>query len=500
MSQTISSAIQWWAVNTPDNTALVMTGERLSYLGLHDWANRVAVDLIDQGVRPGDRVGVCAANSLAFCAVVLGTMRAAGLVVPISPRSTPFEAGEILAETKPAVVYADDLNLAKFADQGVRTVDLAEASRLRQGERVSPRVDLDPEAPVAIMMTSGSTARPKGVVFSNRSMTAAAAEFVLQVSNCFGPGVRTVTFPPLSTTAGLWQLVTYSVMGCTLYIESGFDAQRCLKLVIEQGINVMAGAPIFFERMAACPGFEAADLSCLRLATCGGAPVSRALLDRWRPKGVVLRPMYGQTECGGFATLISEKDAIESPEKCGRGGIFSDIRVMGDDGQPAAPGEPGEILLRGPGTMLGYWNNPEATAQVLRDGWLHTGDIGTLDEQGLLTFVDRKKDILISGGLNISAAEVERAVLDFAGIEDAAVIAAPDPKFGETPMVIFFSSRSIRIDELVAHCNARLADYKVPRYMVQSPQPLPRLASGKLSKMELRKQYAHAHETLARVR
>ena len=500
MSQTISSAIQWWAANTPSTTALVIGEERISYLELHEWANRVAVDLVQRGIRPQDRVAVCAGNSLEFCAVMVATMRAGAIVAPVSTRLTAFEIGEILDDLTPALVYADEANLSKFEGRAAPVASLPAVRSLRRGDRVMPPVDAGPDAPVGIMMTSGSTARPKGALFSNRSMTAAAAEFALHAPNCFGPGVRTVTFPSLSTSAGFCQFVTYAVMGCTLYIESGFEAQRCLDLLVNEGINVCAGAPIFFERMAACPGFASADLSKLRLATAGGAAVSRTLLDQWRRKGVVIRQMYGQTECGGYATLMSEKDAIESPEKCGRGGIFSDIRIVGDDGLPLAPGHAGEIVLRGPGNMLGYWNNAAATEQVMRGGWIHTGDIGVLDEQGLLTFVDRKKDIIISGGLNISAAEVERAILDFPGIEEAVVIAAPDARFGETPLAIVHGSSPISVEALVAHCNARLADFKVPRYVVVSDEPLPRLATGKLSKAELRKRYRDAHETLTRVR
>jgi fatty-acyl-CoA synthase len=500
MSQTISSAFQWWADNTPGNTAVLVDDDRLSYLELHDWANRVAVDLAAAGVQPGDRVAICAGNSIEFCVAMLATMRAAAIVAPISTRLTAYEIGEILDDLAPAIVFADEANLPKFATEGARALGLAEVQRRRHGERIAPAVELDPDAPVGIMMTSGSTARPKGAVFTHRAMTAAAAEFAVHVPHCFGPGTRTVTFPALSTSAGFSQFVTYSVLGCTLYIESGFDAQRCLDLLVGERINVCAGAPIFFERMATCPGFESADLSNVRLATAGGATVTRALLDQWRRKGVVIRQMYGQTECGGYATLISEKDAIESPEKCGRGGIFSDVRIVGDDGRPAAPGQAGEIVLRGPANMVGYWNNPQATAQVLRNGWIHTGDIGVIDEQGLLTFVDRKKDIIISGGLNISAAEVERAILDFAGIDEAVVIAAPDARFGETPLAIIHAAQPIQVEALIAHCNARLADFKVPRYVVQSAEPLPRLATGKLSKAEVRKRYAHAHETLTRVR
>jgi fatty-acyl-CoA synthase len=164
------------------------------------------------------------------------------------------------------------------------------------------------------------------------------------------------------------------------------------------------------------------------------------------------------------------------------------------------PNVEGEILIQGPSMMLGYWNNPAQTAAAIRDGWLHTGDIGTIDERGLITFVDRVKDIIVSGGLNISAAEIERAVLGFPGVEEAVVIAAKDEKFDETPMVIVWGDDQLDIAALIEHCNGRLADFKVPRYVAIEEGPLPRLATGKLDKPTLRKKYSNAHRELRKVR
>lgn len=502
MSQTISSAVRWWATHTPENIALTIDDDQLTYAELQDWADRIAGKLIEMGLKPGDRLGICASNSLEYCALVVGAIQAGGIAMPISSRLTAHEIGDILTDVAPSIVFADAANLSKLAGRNVRALALVEIGRLRLGERCSQKLDLDldPDAPVAIIPTSGSTAKAKCVVFSQRSMTSLAAETAMHEPKCFGPGTRTISFPPLSTGAGLIKFITYTMFGCSLYLESAFDAQRCLRLIAEQKINVLGGVPIFFERMSACPEFETTDLSSLRMTSVGGAPVSKEILEVWRRKGVVIRQLYGQTEVGGTGTMMSEKEALEEPEKCGRGGIFTDIRIVGDDGKFCPPGQPGEIVMRGPGVMLGYWNNPVTTAEVLRNGWLHTGDIGVLDERGLLTFVDRKKDIVISGGLNISAAEVERAILEYEGVEEVAVFAAKDPRFGETPMAVIFANRTISIPDLVAHCNTRLADFKVPRYIVVSDQPLPRLASGKLSKAALRKEYADAHETLQRVR
>ena len=502
MSQTISSAVQWWATHTPENVALTIGDDQLTYREIQDWADRITIKLVEMGFKPGDRLGICASNSLEYCTLVLGAIRAGGIAMPINSRLTAHEIAEILIDVVPSLVFADAANLPKLEGRSVRALALTEIAALRSGERRSAELELpiDLDAPVAIIPTSGSTAKAKCVVFSQRSMTSSAAEITMHEPKCFGPGTRTISFPPLSTGAGFIKFINYTMLGCSLYLESAFDAQRCLRLISEQKINVLGGVPIFFERMAACAEFEATDLSSLRMTSVGGAPVTKEILEIWRRKGVVIRQLYGQTEVGGTGTMMSEKEALEEPDKCGRGGLFTDVRIVGEDGKFCPAGVAGEIVMRGPGVMLGYWNNPEATAEVLRNGWLHTGDIGMSDERGLLTFIDRKKDIIISGGLNISAAEVERAILDFEGVEEAAVFAAKDLRFGETPMAVVYASRSISVAELVAHCNARLADFKVPRYIVVKDQPLPRLATGKLSKIALRKEYADAHETLPRVR
>ena len=217
-------------------------------------------------------------------------------------------------------------------------------------------------------------------------------------------------------------------------------------------------------------------------------------------KGIVLRQIYGQTEAGGNSTIMPADLATLFPEKCGRGGIFTQLGIVDSEGRRLPPGEVGEIIMRGPGIMAGYWNNPEATAEALKDGWLHSGDLGVLDEQGLLTFVDRMKDIIISGGLNISAAEVERSILAFKGVEEVMVIAARDKKFGETPMAVVYTRGEINIPDLIAHCNEQLSDYKVPRYVAIEHEPMPRTATGKLAKPAMRTKYADAADTLPRVR
>ncbi len=499
MVQTLSSAIAWWGVDRPDAVALCLGGEKLTYRDYWRWSDRVAARLIADGLEIGDRVAICSPNSLAYCALIMGVIRAGGIVVPLNVRYTARELGEILVDTTARFVFADEERRAVVSGQDAVVRSMDEVLALRTGEPAVVERDLHPDLPVVMISTSGSTAKPKGVMFSHRSMTAYVADFLLEEPTC-STAARAIVPAPLSTSAGFVLLIQYTTLGCTLFLEPVFDAQHFLDLLQRETINAFAGAPVFFERIAACPGFAAADLSNLRLATTGGARVSRALQDAWLAKGVVLRQIYGQTECGGNATIMPAELASKYPEKCGRGGIFNEVAIIDADGARCPPGQQGQIILRGPGMMIGYWNNPEATAAAIKDGWLHTGDIGVMDEDGMLTFVDRMKDIIISGGLNISAAEVERIISEFDGVEEVVVIAAKDPKFGETPMAVLYGAAEISVAALMRHCNARLADYKVPRYVAVEDEPLPRLATGKLSKPAVRLKYADASERLEKVR
>jgi len=251
------------------------------------------------------------------------------------------------------------------------------------------------------------------------------------------------------------------------------------------------------------PEFEQADLSSLQTAIIGGAAVPVDLLRRWADKGVLLRQIYGMTEAGGVATATLKAEALEHPESCGTGSIFTEVRVMGHDGSLLGPGEPGELVVRGPGVTPGYWDDPESTAAALRDGWLHSGDVGTSDEQGRITFVDRMKDLIISGGINISPVELEVAIASLDGVAEVSVIAARDPRFGETPAaIVTVAADSQGLDEaaVVAHCEKVLSDYKVPRYVVLRSEPLPRLPSGKLAKRAIREEYHDVAERFTRVR
>jgi fatty-acyl-CoA synthase len=231
----------------------------------------------------------------------------------------------------------------------------------------------------------------------------------------------------------------------------------------------------------------------------GGTRVPPAVLTTWRDKGVLLRQMYGLTEVGNYCTMGSEREVRENRQSCGRQMIFTQLKIVRPDGTQCDVGEAGEIRAKGPGMMVGYWKNPEATAAAFEDGWLKTGDRGFLDAEGYLTFVDRQKDMIITGGFNVSPSEVENVIADFGGIDEVAVIPVPDAKFGETPAACIHAAAPVDAQALFAHCKGRLAGFKLPRYIIASDDRLPRNSNAKIDKKLLVARYADAPERFERM-
>jgi fatty-acyl-CoA synthase len=504
MSFTISRALLWWSRESPHRTALSVDDQTLTFADLHAWSGRVGDRLSALGVKPGDRVAVVAQNSLQYAVLAFGLVRIGAIGAPLSFRSTASELRDSHADLEPVLVYADPERLAvvseALGDAGrPRLRPLAEIGEQRTGPASNLAYEPDLDAPVFIIGTSGSTARPKGVIYTNRGIMTYASEFAIMEPRC-ARGSSILSVGPFSSASGYLLLLEFISLGATMFIESQFRAERALKLLVDHRITTFKGAPIFFERIAALEQFRAADLSGLYWTQVGGARVSPALLAAWHAKGVVLRQLYGSTEAGG-GWGARDDTALTQPEKCGRGGVFTEYAILGEHGGFAPPGTAGEILVRSACLMGGYWNNPRATAEAIKDGWLHTGDLGVLDETGNVTFIDRLKDIIISGGLNISAAEVERVIAEVDGVVEVAVIAAASAEFGETPLAIVHGDPSrLSIPAIIEHCNRHLANYKVPRYVALEAGSLPRLPSGKISKAALRERFENAAQDLPRVR
>ncbi|TXI46242.1 MAG: long-chain fatty acid--CoA ligase [Mycobacterium sp.] len=507
MAATVASAVRWWARTQGGRDAVVIGDEHLTYRELDVWTARLARRLADEGVKPGDRIGLLAPNALQWPVAALAIMKSGAVLVPLNARLKPAEIRKIADDAEISAIIAAPTHLAE-ADEArvggrdftVWGFDIVDGSRT--GEPDDFAVEPDPQDPIAVIFTSGSTGLSKGVILTSQTLMGMVLENTLTEEG-FRPGTVTLLVLPLAFTPGLvYGLLITSILGGTLIVEPELNPSRAVTLIETHSVRAVFGVPLVFEALSRAEEFADADLTSLQTAIVGGAAVPVDLLRRWADKGVLLRQIYGMTEAGGVATATVKAEALDHPDSCGSGSIFTEVRVMGDDGSLAQPGQPGELVVRGPGVTPGYWNDPQTTAAALRDGWLHSGDLGVSDAQGRVRFLDRMKELIITGGINISPVELESTIGVLDGVAEVAVIAAADPRFGETPAAIVTVAPGAVLDEqaVVAHCEALLADYKVPRYVVLRADPLPRLPSGKLDRNAIRGEYRDIPERFDKVR
>ncbi|GAA4548793.1 class I adenylate-forming enzyme family protein [Pseudonocardia xishanensis] len=491
---TVLDALSAWSRRRPDAPALQDPDRSYSWRTLVEAQDRVASRLVATGVRPGDRVGIVGPLSADWAVAALGVLRAGAIVCPLNERLGAFELKEVLDRVTPTLVVAAETHRAVLAGilQAPPILPL-EGIEVVSGQTDLPDLARDPSRPAAIIPTSGSTGLPKGVVYTHPSMLGAFFEWTLQAPELVG--ARALNVSAFSFAAGLLNgLLGPLVLGGSVVLLPRWNPQTALELIRDEEISTFAATTIFYEQMAALPEFAAADLSSLTVAFTGGNPVTAELIAAWSTKGVGLRQAYGLTESSSNVTWPTVEQSIDSPESVGAGGILTRVVVTDADGTPCAEGEPGEIRISGPGVAAGYWNDADLTADTFGDGWLRTGDVGVVDAHGALRIVGRTKDMIISGGMNVYAAEVERAALSLSGVLEVAVIGVPDDEFGEAPALLLRTAASpgteLDADTVLAHCRQRLAAYKMPRYVVFSADPLPRTSSMKIDKAALRLRHA----------
>ncbi|KAA9156760.1 long-chain fatty acid--CoA ligase [Amycolatopsis acidicola] len=492
MTVLVTDGLQQWAREAPERPAIVFDGDDVvTYRALDRWTDAAAAFLSARGLSAGDRIGVIGANSLEWCVAAIGALKLGAAVVPYNNRFTPDELRYLVDDSEPRLVLADEAHrermAAGLAGSALELVGLGEFTALRE---LAPEPVARPEStwddPAVIVYTSGTTSKPKGVVFSHRSMFNFIADFAL-AEPALRPGARMIYVLSMSGAPGLpWHVLHPLTRGASLFYEKGFDAPVTLRRLTEERIQILCGVPVIFEQLAAQPAFAEADLSSLELVTIAGARAPVPTIKAWLEKGVPLRQAYGMTELGGISTLNPADQALNRPESIGRGTVLTRHRVVRPDGTDCDAGEPGEIVVSGPGMTPGYWRNEKATADALRDGWFHSGDVGIKDDEGYIRVVDRLKDIIITGGYNVAPSEIEAVVDELPGVLEVCVVSADDPKFGETPAAVVHSDGSVTAEAIQEHCRARLAGYKVPRHVVLQDEPLERMASGKIARRRIR--------------
>jgi fatty-acyl-CoA synthase len=491
---------------SPDRDAIWFEGTTTSHAGFAFRVRRVAAALAALGVASGDRVAWTGGNHPSALETLYACGQLGATWVPLNARLAAPEAEFVLTHSGASVVVhgRDHGELADaLCDRlpAVRHWVAAEppsdggAGCLPYEELLA---DADPEPrdepvalddPCLIMYTSGTTGRPKGAVLTHGNMTWNAVNQLLGFD--LAQDERTLALAPLFHIGGLNGTVIPTLLrgGCAVLVRR-FHPAETLAVIEEQRVNSFFAVPTMLDAMAREPGFPTRDLSALRTIGAAGAPLPLPTLRTWLDRGVTMQQAYGMTETSPGATVLDSADAERKVGSAGKPVFFTDVRVLRPDGSQADPGEVGEIVIQGPNVMAGYWNEPEQTAAVIRDGWYHSGDAGSVDDEGFLYVRDRYKDMIISGGENVYPAEVESALLELPEVLEAAVIGVPDPRWGEVGLavVVPVPGTAPVPEALRTGLRARLAAFKVPTY-VKLADELPRTATGKVRKPDLRRQY-----------
>ena len=507
--RTTPAVLDRMALEFADHDALVTDDRSFTFAELREEVRRAAAAIIGVGVQPGEKVAIWSPNTWHWVIACLATHYAGAVMVPLNTRYTAAEASDILARTRTPLLFG----MGRFLDADrVAELDRAALPDLRHivripidtdesgvagtwdeflaGAQVTAEVDaraaaVRPDDPSDVLFTSGTTGRSKGVLCAHRQSLAAPAAWAecgqLTSSDrylCINP-----FFHNFGYKAGILACLQ---TGATLIPQLTFDPEQAMRVIAEKRITVVPGPPTIFQTLLDHPARKQYDLSSLRFAVTGAATVPVVLIERMQAEldfDIVLTA-YGLTEASGFGTMCrADDDAVTVATTCGRPIADFELRIDNPDDTGA-----GEVLLRGPNVMLGYLDDPAATAAAIdADNWLHTGDVGTVDDAGNLRITDRLKDMYICGGFNVYPAEVEQVLARLDGVADAAVIGVPDERLGEVGRAFIVRRPDSDLDEqaVIDYTRKHLANFKTPRSVV-FVAALPRNPGGKVVKPTLR--------------
>ena len=479
------------AETTPDRIAFVevASGQSFSYREFDDRADRAAALFRGLGISSGDRIATLTLNEVAFFEILVAAARIGAIVVPLNWRLAADELVPILADCSPRLLVHDGANetmARRLSAPGLSLTDYE--ARIATAPPYVHRAESWPADGVwYLLYTSGTTGRPKAVV---QTFGMAEANHV-NLSHAIGLTAedRTLSFLPLFHTAGInLHTLPTLISGGTVTIFPKFDADRVIASIGSGQVTCFFGVPAVYQALAQHPRFASLNLGRVRSWASGGAPLPESLLHAFLTRGARVCAGYGMTETGPTLCLMDPGSVEARVGSSGKAQTLSQVRIVDDRWRDVPAGMPGEVLVKGANVTPGYWNNEAATrAAFTADGWLKTGDVGRLDEDGYVTIVDRLKDMFISGGENVYPAEVERALLAHPEVLEAAVIGVADERWGEVGRAFVVPRADARPEpeRLRAFCRARIAGYKVPQTILVVSD-LPRTAAGKVQKHLLR--------------
>ncbi len=496
----LSTWIDRHADLTGEKTAIEFEGGEITYAQLAEKVARLAGVLTGPlGVGRGARVGFLGFNSPEFLALLFACARLGAIVVPLNWRLAPREHQEMLADFEPTALfvepeYVDHVGEIGDGIAGAKLVAMGDApegwlsycsllDEVPEGIRISQGATYDD--PVVICYTSGATGTPKGVVLTQNALfyNAVNSTHMHEMTS----EDRVLTNIPTFHVGGLNILTVPALhIGATVVLRRQFDPGETIEDMVNANVALTVLVPAQIAAMMTHPGWAGADFSGLRMIDTGSTFVPSKLITAFHEKYVPVGNIYGSTETAPIATVLTRNDTSRLGS-VGKPALHCEIRIVDDEGNDLPAGTPGEILVRGPNVMQGYWNKPDVTAEVLRDGWYHSGDIAHFDKDGFLYIDDRKKDMIISGAENIYPAELENILADCPDLAEAAVVGRVDEKWGEVPVVVAVRREGSEIDEdgVIALFDGTLARYKHPKDVI-FVEALPRNAMGKVLKDELR--------------
>ncbi len=462
------------------------TDRKFNYREFFRAAQRGAAFLAEKfQVRSGDRVAVLSTNELEYVFLFFALQRLGATLVPINFRLTLREIDHIVSDCEPRlVVYQQEYSelVHHLAFQTEKSL-LSEIDFNFSGQQADFKSQ--PATAAMIIYTSGTTGAPKGAIISHEMIFWNSVNTTWRLN--LSQDDCTVIFLPFFHTGG-WNVLTTPFLhrGAKVVFLKKFDGEQILELSEKEKATLLFGVPTTMDMMARSPGFEKRNLSKIRYAIVGGEPMPLELIRSWHRKGISIRQGYGLTEFGPNVFSLNEQDSLRKIGSIGFANFYVSAKIVGEQGQELGAGEIGELWLKGPMCMSGYWKNPKATAETITDGWLHTGDLVRRDEEGYFYVVGRKKDMFKSGGENVYPAELEKVIRAYPGIREVAVIGVPDAKWGEVGKAFLSVEPDMAFDsaELNQYCLQNLGKFKVPKYF-QVLAELPKGDSGKILKRKL---------------
>ncbi len=497
------------ALLNPNTEAVVdiSSGRRQTYAELNERTNRVSNGLTDRGVAAGDRVATLLMNGPEFVETFFGTAKAGGVIVALNWRLVADELSFILTDSgATTLVFGTAFNeiVADLQGRGtdgtqvtnwIHVGDAADRPEfaagyedmVAAGSTDEPEIITSGDDLLFIMYTSGTTGLPKGGMHSHNPTLWSCVTGNVTADTRYNDNYLICL--PLFHVGALNPLLSIFHLGGTATIMAEFDPTKIWEVFRDEKITVTLAVPAMLQFMLLTYDKETHDHSSLRWCMSGAAPVPVSLIETYAAMGIEIHQVYGLTETCGPACLISPEDAVARAGSTGKAFFHTDVRVIDDDGNDASADVPGQVIVRGPHIMLGYWNRPEATTESIVDGWLHTGDVAVMDADGFVYIQDRIKDMIISGGENVYPAEIENVISGMEGVTEVGVIGIPSEKWGESPMAVVVKSDEALTDkDVLEYCDGKLAKFKMPKH-VEFTDTIPRNPTGKILKRVLRDQY-----------